>query len=360
MFLIFKIYFLAHLPTAQSFIDTLLIGVVLSAPSYLFVYAWSVINPNVKTTTIERRILMTALSNLILESYQIRKTNKQKTAFIQLMQQHYPEMTVQECNFPKCRNLIIGDIDTAQVVLTAHYDTCARLLFPNFIAPKNPLLSILYSLVIVIPLFIAVFLSSFLLSVFSAPMQIHYLASLIIYIGFMVLLLAGPPNKHTANDNTSGVITLCELLGTLDQTQRNKVAFVFFDHEETGLIGSSFFRSKYKQEMANKLLINFDCVSDGDYFLICASKAARAQYGDLLKQSFTPSEDKSILFSNLESTYYPSDQAGFKMGVAVAALKHKRFLGYYMDRIHTSADTVFERKNIAFLCNGVLRLLKSL
>lgn len=301
---------------------------------------------------------MTSLSTLILESYQVRKTNKQKTAFIELMQKHYPELAIQECSFPKCRNLIIGDIDAAQVVLTAHYDTCAQLLFPNFITPKNPLLSILYSLVIVIPLFIAVFLSSFLLSFFSAPMQIHYLASLIIYVGFMVLLLAGPPNKHTANDNTSGVITLCELLGALDQTQRSKVAFVFFDHEETGLIGSSFFRSKYKKQMSDKLLINFDCVSDGNHFLVCASKAARAQYGDLLKQSFTPSEEKSILFSNLESTYYPSDQAGFKMGVAIAALKHKKFLGYYMDRIHTSADTVFDRSNITFLCNCILRFLK--
>ena len=303
---------------------------------------------------------MTALSNLILESYQIRKTKKQKTTFIELMKQHFPELTVQECNFPKCRNLIIGNVDTAKIVLTAHYDTCARLPFPNFIAPKNTVLSLLYSLAIVIPLFAVIFLLSFLLTLLCAPMQIHYLASLVIYIGFMLVLLAGPPNKHTANDNTSGVITLCELLGTLDQTQRSKVAFVFFDHEETGLIGSSFFRSKYKQQMASKLLINFDCVSDGNHFLVCANKSARTQYGDLLKQSFIPTEEKSILFTNSETTYYPSDQAGFKTAVAIAALKHSKILGYYMDRIHTSADTIFDRNNISHLCKCVLNLLKSL
>jgi hypothetical protein len=35
------------------------------------------------------------------------------------------------------RNIVIGNPDTAKVLYTAHYDTCARLPFPNFITPKN-------------------------------------------------------------------------------------------------------------------------------------------------------------------------------------------------------------------------------
>lgn len=303
---------------------------------------------------------MTPLSQTILEQYQVRKTKKQKSAFISLMQQAFPELTVQEGGFPKCRNLIIGDLANAQVVLTAHYDTCAQLPFPNFITPKNPLLSILYSFLLVVPMFTVAFLLNWLTGFFTSDYWVHYWLTLSVYFGFIILLIAGPANKHTANDNTSGVIVLCELLGTLNEAQRAKVAFVFFDHEETGLVGSSYFRSKYRKQMKDKLLINFDCISDGDHILVAANKAAQVGFGDALKASFLPTEDKSILFANAEKTYYPSDQIGFKKTVAIAALKHKKFIGYYMDRIHTSADTVFDKANIKLLCDSTLNLLKQL
>ncbi len=303
---------------------------------------------------------MTPLSQTILDSYQVRKTRKQKDAFIALMQRNFPHMQIQEGGFPKCRNLIIGDIQNAKVILTAHYDTCAQLPFPNFITPKNPLLSVLYSLLMIIPMFIVIYIINILVGLFSDNYWLHYWLSLVSYLGILILLFAGPANKHTANDNTSGVIVLCELLGTLNAAERAKAAFVFFDHEETGLVGSSLFRSRYKQAAKDKLLINFDCVSDGDNILVSASKAARRDCAALLKHSFLPSETKSILFTNAEKTYYPSDQISFKKAVAIAALKHKRFLGYYMDRIHTHRDTVFEKENIKLLCDSILRLLTQL
>ena len=300
---------------------------------------------------------MTDLSRKIFSDYQVRKTKKQKLAFIQLLKQYFPALTVQEGGFPKCRNIIVGDIDKAKIVLSAHYDTCARLPFPNFITPKNPLLSIAYSVLLIVPIFFAVFVSNLLLGFFVSDFLVHYWVSLVAYFAFLILMLAGPANKHTANDNTSGVIVLCELLSILNSAQQEKVAFVFFDHEETGLIGSTYFRSKYKAQMKNKLLVNFDCVSDGDHILLTANKSARAEYGDLLKSSFLPTEEKSILFTKAEKVYYPSDQLGFKKSVAIAALKHKRFLGYYMDRIHTTKDTVFDSANIKLLCESILNLL---
>lgn len=303
---------------------------------------------------------MTPLSNEILVNYQVRKTRKQKSAFIHLIKQHFPDLKIQEGGFPKCRNLILGDIDTAKVVLTAHYDTCAQLPFPNFIMPKNPLVSILYSVLLVLPLFAGVFLLNLVLNFFTADWLVHYWLSLAAYFGFLILLIAGPANKHTVNDNTSGIVVLCELAKALEPALQKKVAFVFFDHEETGLIGSSYFRSKYKRKMADKLLINFDCVSDGDHILVSANKAARKQYAALLKSAFQPSEEKSILFANAEKVYYPSDQIGFKKSVAVAALKHKKRIGYYMNRIHTSKDTVFEKENIKLICESVLELLKQI
>lgn len=68
---------------------------------------------------------MTKLSRTIFDSYQVRKTRAQKTAFIELLQKELPEynVTVEECKgVAKSRNIIIGDLTSAEYILTAHYD----------------------------------------------------------------------------------------------------------------------------------------------------------------------------------------------------------------------------------------------
>ncbi len=66
---------------------------------------------------------MLDLSSKILASYQTRKTKDQKTAFIDLMKAHYPNLQIEEGGFGKNRNLILGDVTKAQTVFTAHYVT---------------------------------------------------------------------------------------------------------------------------------------------------------------------------------------------------------------------------------------------
>lgn len=58
--------------------------------------------------------------------------------------------------------------------------------------------------------------------------------------------------------------------------------------------------------------------------------------------------------------FYPSDNANFKKGAGVCALKRKPVIGYYMDRIHTAKDTVCEERNIELLRDGCVRLAKEL
>lgn len=302
---------------------------------------------------------MTELSKKILENYQVRKSPKQKKAFISLMKTYFPQMQVQEGGFPKSRNLIIGDVEKADVWLTAHYDTCAWMPLPNLITPKAPLYTILYSIVLYIPIFAVVLLLNLLMGVLFTSYP-TFLFSFAASVLLLLPMFFGPANLHTANDNTSGVITLCELLRTLSAKQRKKVAFIFFDNEELGMLGSAAFRRKYKAIADSKLVINFDCVSDGDHIMVAASKEARASYGQALDDAFVPTEEKSILLSNAEKVYYPSDQAMFRQGVAVAALKKAPIVGYYMDRIHTHRDTVFDKANIKLLCESILKLLKTI
>ncbi len=301
---------------------------------------------------------MTELSRLILDQYQIRKTKAQKSAFISLLNEHFSNLYVQQGGLMKSRNLILGDISTAKIILCAHYDTCARMIAPNFITPKNPLFSILYSLVIIIPMGIIVLLLNILLGLLTNNFYVHYIVSVCVWLSLMFLMLAGPANKNTSNDNTSGVILLCELYQAMTAEEKAKAAVVFFDNEELGLIGSTRFRKAYKKTISEKLVVNFDCVSDGDYLLIAASKTARKRYLPAIQDAFISSDLKTMIHARSEQVYYPSDQAGFPSHIAIAALKYNKFLGYYMDRIHTNRDVVFDESNIHFLRNGTLKLIK--
>ena len=73
--------------------------------------------------------------------------------------------------------------------------------------------------------------------------------------------------------------------------ERANTAFVFFDLEEAGMIGSSRFAKVHKKVMKQKLLVNFDCVSDGDHFLIVHSKKAHALCGPALETAFAPAAE---------------------------------------------------------------------
>lgn len=66
------------------------------------------------------------------------------------------------------------------------------------------------------------------------------------------------------------------------------------------------------------------------------------------------------MFEPLEKVYYPSDHAGFHTALAVAALKQKPCIGYYMDRIHTNKDTVFDEANIQLLCKSIHTMMEIL
>ena len=296
---------------------------------------------------------MNFISNKILSEYQVRKTKKQKTRFIEFIRENIPEAKIEQGGFGNNRNIVVGDVDKAEVVFAAHYDTCAVLPFPNLITPKNILFTILYGLIIALP-FLVVFiaLDNFLLEV-TDNFFFSYWVSFVVFMGLMLLVfMGGVPNKHTANDNTSGVVTLCELMFSMTSEERGRYAFVFFDNEENGLLGSVFFRKKHKAVMKNKLIVNVDCVGDGDHILFVSNKKARKYFGDAFYSSFKCENGKNIRFEKTTNTFYPSDQMGFPVNIAVATLKKKPVVGYYLDKIHTKKDIHCDETNIEIITSG--------
>lgn len=317
---------------------------------------------------------MTQTTKTIFQNYQIRKTKKQKSAFTGYVQK-VAEENGYTCEIQKglfgSRNIVVGSPEKAKVIYTAHYDTCAVLPFPNFITPKNFLIYLLYQIGLIIPIFAFTGLASFFfLFLISLPLLflgidsalLSLICSFIIdlfLIGFCILLIAGPANPHTANDNTSGVTTLLDLMISMPEELRDRAAFVFFDLEEAGLIGSMSFAKKYKKAVNHKPLINFDCVSDGDYILF-AVKSKAARYIPLLKEAFRKDSRVSDVDICSEGVFYPSDQANFARGIGVAALKRTKKGLLYMNRIHTPRDTVYREENIRFLTDGAIRLTQAL
>ncbi len=308
---------------------------------------------------------MSYYSDIILEKYQVRRGKKKKIAFIDFVKDEASKCGY-DVNVEKgslgARNIVIGHPEKAKVVYTAHYDTCAWLPFPNFITPKNIGIYLLYQLVVTVAVFAIAFGAAVLIDKLIATQDealsglIFFWSFEIIVFGILGLIIAGPANKHTANDNTSGVITVMELMKSMTPEHKNDAAYILFDYEESGLIGSSSYASKHKDFKKNGIVINFDCVSDGDTILFAINKKA-SHLKEYLEKAYTPNGVLNVDLAD-KNVIYPSDQASFVNGVGVAALKKSKRGILYMDRIHTSKDTVFEEKNISYLVERSIEFTK--
>lgn len=308
------------------------------------------------------------VANTVLEKYQVRKSKKQKTAFIEFVRK-YSEENGYDCKVEKgmlgARNIVVGDTEKASVIYTAHYDTCARLPFPNFITPKKFSIYLLYQIILTLGILAVAIALGFLVGVVLGVIigLTHINEELIepffpfigyaCFLAVFMLFLNGPANKHTANDNTSGVVTLLEIIRKMPENKRENAAFIFFDLEESGLLGSASYASKHKKEKKDKLFVNFDCVSDGNNILLALRKGAKKDK-ERLQKYFVSNDEINVEVLD-RGVFYPSDQMGFDRGVGVAALKYsKKLKTLYMNRIHTKNDTVFEERNIDFLSDSAV------
>ena len=303
---------------------------------------------------------MTETSKTILEQFQVRKSKKQKAAFRdwlcgQLEQVGYAPAV--EEGFA-ARNVVVGDPESAEVLFTAHYDTQAVLPIPNFITPRNLFWYLLYQFALVGGIFlIAGAAEVAVILLFLPPLEIAMPVFGAVSLICCWWLIDGPANQHTVNDNTSGVITLVETALALPVEDRSKACVVFFDNEEKGMLGSSAFAGRHKQVKKKKLVVNFDCVSDGSSIQFFPSRKLKKDTAkiDSLERAFRGAGGRQVEIVR-GFGFYPSDNAAFKLGAGVCALRRSNVFGWYMSRIHTAKDTVMEEENIELLRDGCLRL----
>ena len=200
------------------------------------------------------------------------------------------------------------------------------------------------------------------LCIVMIPMILGILAGLLIHerllgvvidvgvFAMLALMLIGPANPSNVNDNTSGVVTDLEIDRSLPVIHRNKVCFVLFDLEEAGLWGSASYRKTHKKATNGQLVINLDCVGDGDHIRMFPTKKLKKDRKKLT--SFYKAcgyfGKKDILVHEKGFSVYPSDQGNFPYGVGICALRDSKF-GLYLGRIHTPKDTQLDITNVNLL-----------
>ena len=307
---------------------------------------------------------MTEASGKILESFQIRKSKQQKAEFRAWLSEelrkagYAPKVEQHGGLIPGC-NLVAGDPETAEVICAAHYDTCAVMPVPNFITPRNMVWYLLYQLALMAAIFaFAGVVEAAVILAFDPPPAVAVLVMEAAVFFCLWWLMFGPANKRTANDNTSGIVVLVETALALPEELRDRVCFVFFDNEEKGLFGSAAFAKAHKCVRNGKLLLNFDCVGDGDSLQFFPTAGLKKDAAALarLEAAFTGSGEKTVEVVR-SFGFYPSDQRHVRRGAGVCALKKSRVFGYYMDKIHTGKDTVLDSGNVCILRDGVVRLV---
>ena len=225
-----------------------------------------------------------SINETLVEKFPIRKSDKQKQVFREWFigwagEQGYTAEATKPKGMFRSSNVVVGDPETAEVVFTAHYDTPAVMPLPNFITPRNVLVFILYQLLLVPILLIpgarAGALTGHVLRVLTdnAFMASEIGAAVGFVSVYMTLgiMMFGPANKNYVNDNTSGVAAVMELMSRLPEEQRAKAAFILFDNEEKGMLGSSAYASSHKEVKKNKLIINMVCVGDGENVMFFAN-----------------------------------------------------------------------------------------
>lgn len=312
----------------------------------------------------------------VLTQFPVRKSGNQKQAFRAAVQSYAENLgyscTVEEGSFGS-RNLVIGEPAKAKYLVTANYDTGFSYLIPDYMTPCNPLLAVL-GRVLLFGLYglavgtgCALILALFGL-LFGVPFRNALALGLIIspvpvfLVGFVlipVILMLFTSRMENRNCNTSGVVTLLEILRTLPENQRHKVCFALFDMAEQGWIGSNAYR-KAHPESSSQMVVHLNCVGDGDNLLLMPGSKLKkdgAAYRKLFK-CCGYFGSKSLLVQEKGRSMHWMDYFVFPQSVGISAFR-KTKKGMLYSRIHHAQDVHLDETNVNILRAAVTTLICS-
>lgn len=295
--------------------------------------------------------------NEINSHFPVRRSDAEKLRFAEYVKEQIGEGRVKVEQLEKQHNnIIIGDLHKAKVVFTAHYDTPAASVVPNMMLPANKILAVLVNCIYPVLLsLVCLFAALVLWAIIPVvPYEATAIIYAVLYLGVYYCTTRLLPNKNNKNDNTSGVATVLSLA---EKINAEDIAFVLFDNEEKGLQGSKALNKKYKEEFASKLVINLDCVGNGDQIIFAVKERAqeREEYKTLVEQ-IDKTAGFDLHFIPFNKTASNSDHKSFPCSIGIMATKRGKIAKFYTDRIHTSKDTVALSENIYFLTEQLKKI----
>lgn len=227
---------------------------------------------------------MNKVAEVLVSEHGARMTRKHKSMFREFIAELSNSLgyqsKIEDCFLAK--NVVVGNPKDAEIVLTAHYDTPPNMPY-DFILKQ--LIGVGTGSVVLSGA--GMFFTDNMLK-YASPENIDLMmnvsmgfslvpvVSMLAFTGMGLYSfgLAGGENKRNYDDNTSGVLTLISLMNyykNLPPEEKKKIAFVFFDNEEKGLVGSLCYRARHafdgamgkRKRVKDQNFINFDCVGVG-------------------------------------------------------------------------------------------------
>jgi len=301
----------------------------------------------------------------IYQRFPIRKSREQKEAFRTWAVEKARSMGyaagVEENGFFHHKNVVIGDPEHAAVVFTAHYDTPAVSFMPNIMMPRNLLLFFGYQFIQVGILLLVSLAGMLAVTALTHSQEASKWAFFIIYFGLLLLMILGPANRHNANDNTSGVAAVFDLMALVPPEHRGKAAFILFDNEEKGKQGSAAYAKDHQRVAYTGFVVNMDCVGVGENVLVISRKLAqRKPEFAPMKRILGEATGKSMHFFGEGGSVCNSDQQSFKCGVVICACKRAKAVGFYTPHIHTRKDTQVDETNMDCIAAGLAAFVQEL
>ena len=314
----------------------------------------------------QKSIKINEIAEALVTEHGARMTRSHKSVFrdfvVNIAEDMGYDAKIENCFLSK--NVVVGNPKTADIVLTAHYDTPPNLPF-NFVKKQVVGLGLGVPSLIGAGLFVTDYALKNcdpetvgkVIDVVSHFDMIPVAATVgCVGLGLYSLGFAGGENKTNYDDNSSGVLTVISLMEyykNLPPEEKQKIAFVFFDNEEKGLVGSLCYRAKHAKEtgvfkcVKNQNFINFDCVGVGKRVNLIYPGKNNSEITSKFKESFDSkkSDDFSVKLqkSNINTM---SDHCSFgKAKGSVTILCDDEGDGV-VNHIHSKKDTMLNLRNI--------------
>lgn len=275
--------------------------------------------------------------------FPVRRSAEEKAAFRAWAQEEISglgfRVRVEENGAGRHQNLVVGDPQKAPVLFTAHYDTPGRALLPSPVMPRNLPLFFLYHLLITVVLMLVAALVLPLVNGLTGNVMLARLMWIAAYFALLLLMKNGvTASKHNANNNTSGVATLLEMMAALPEEDRSKAAFILFDNGEKLFTGSKAYAKDNLQVAYTRMTVNLDCVGAGDHLLVVSKNLARRQlaFGPL-QRALEKLTDRQVHFFDSKGGVSDSDDKHFKSSVSLCACRKTPIVGYHVPSARTPA-----------------------